>query len=294
MTTYHCSNGVFYADTRAYMNGQSFNISGKIVPLENPIRMKAILNKGTVTPIVMDAMDPGRALFNTLVESAKVNEGDVQNVLDNHAMFLQVFKLAAYDSHFTLYLIGETGVYTINTPSAIFQETTYFLMPYETKTADGNKPNDITFGANHEWFTAHISAGVDPVISYYLLFLQFVESGGHIETWKFRMHHGKKLLMRHEFYEEASEAEMHAAVSEWRIKGGSGPVSDMTSIQEWGPAVLSHSLLTQYLETRKFDLIHDDRDILKEVKLPTGRVVNLRESLMESHGVKVLKTTPAK
>jgi hypothetical protein len=284
MTTYHYTDGVFYADTRAYMNGQAFNISGKIVPLHIPIKMKATLNKGTVKPIILDEMvygyfilhaaDPGRALFNTMVAAATASDGDVQSVLDNHAMFLETFKLAAFDSHFVLYVIGETGVYSITTPSAIYQETTYTFTPYENE--EFGSSNQLAFGANHEWFTAHISAGIDPVIAYYLLFLQHHESGGHIESWKFHSHKGKKALVRYEFFEEVSEKHMKDAVIAYRKDHSQSPVADLSSIFQWGPSVLSSTLITRFMEGKKFKFTYDDRGIVSHVTLPNGETVALQ------------------
>ena len=286
MTTYHCNNGVFYADTRAYVNGQPFNISGKIVPLDDPIVMKATLNKGSVKPIVLNeaiygyfilhAAEPARALFRTMLESAKTLDGDVQNVLDNHAQFIEVFKLGAYDTHFTLYLIAETGIYTISTPMGVNQECSYIYMPYVNE--EYGTVNEISLGANNEWFTAHISAGVDPIIAYYCLFLQYHESGGNIETWKIRTHKGKKMLVRHEFYEEASEDTMRKTINAWREKGQAAvPVSDLTSIFTWGPPLLSLRLLEDYMTSTGITITENERHVLTHLTLPSGKVIDLQE-----------------
>lgn len=284
MTTFLYQDGCFYSDTRAYFQGQSFNISNKIVPLTEPIQMKATLDKATAKPIVLDetiygyfivhAVEPGRALFNSLVESAKQHEGHVQGVIDNFGLFLTTFKLASYDAHFSLVLIGGTGTYCISTPMAIGQEMTYEYSPY----VDPVTKNDMAmaYGANHEHLTTLVAAGTPAIIGYYTLFLRFIESGGNVEIFRLRQFKDKMFLARDDWYPEVSAEKMRNAIDDWLANPRDLPLAEMSSIYNYGPKLLSSFRLEKYITDQGFSMTYDDRDVLTHLVPKRGQAIDLR------------------
>jgi hypothetical protein len=286
MTTFLYQDNRFYADTRAFLNGQPFNISGKVVPIEQPIRMKATLDKGSVKPIAMDdtihgffiihAVEPGRALFDTMVESAKQLDGDVQNVVDNHERFIEVFKLAAYSTHFVLTLIGEKGTYSISTPISIDKQNGYDFAAY-VMGEDNNRPRAMSYGANHEYMTGLISAGMPPIIAYYSLFLQFNESGGNVECWYMRTLKGKVRLVRDRWFAEASVDEMIDAVDVWRADPKEFPISDMNALHNYGAELLSLYRIEKYLEDQGYAMQRDEAQIVTHLVPKVGKPIDIQE-----------------
>lgn len=270
MTTFLYQNNCFYADTRAYVNGQPFNISGKVVSLDEPIKMKATLDKGSVKPIVLDdiiygyfithAVEPGRALFNMLVVSATQLEGSIENVIDNYARFFKEFKLGGYDSHFTLTLIGDKGTYSISNPTSINQDMSYEFSPYVHSVTEARMA--MSYGANHEFLTAQIAAGAPVIIAYYKLFLSFVESGGNVESWFLRDFKDGKRLVRREWFPEVTPEKMREAITDWELNRANSPIAEMTAIYVYGPAVLSLSRLERHLEDKGYSVKRDDSGII--------------------------------
>jgi hypothetical protein len=266
MTTFLYKHDIFYADTRAYVNGQPFNISGKVVPLTKTVPMKAKLNDDIEMDdvilgyFVVHAVEPGRALFKTLVAGANENNGDVQNVLDNHRQFLQIFKLGAYESHFTLTLIGVKGTYSILTPRGMEDETRYEVAYYEND--ETNTALLCAYGAHHEVMSSLAGAGLPPIIAYYMLFLKQEHSGGNVESWMIREFHDEMMLVRHQFYPEVSKEKMLESIKDWQKNPSDYPIAEMSAVYDYGPGVLNGVHLENYLTNQGYELKRDDKGVV--------------------------------
>lgn len=286
MTTFHYHDGVFYADTRAYVNGQPFNISQKVVPLAEPFEAKAVLFHKAALPVTIDdtilgyfighAVQPGRALFAAIETAARHNPSDVQMVLQNHARFVETFKLASTEAHFSLHLIGIKGLYIVTMPWNIEQEVTYDYTPYVSEQYP--KGARYSLGANHEILAAYTSAGLPTVVAYYMLFLTQPESGGNIETWRIRRHADRHHLVRHEVYLEQSMTGMQEVIERWQTVGRAAePVPDMSSVYSYGPDLMSKWNLETYLSRKGFSMMRDDNEIITHLVPTRGKPIDLRD-----------------
>lgn len=285
MTTFHYLSGVFYADTRAFVNGQPFNISGKVVPLKDPFKANAVLIHRDKLPVTIDdtilgyfighAVTPARALFDAIETAARHNPSDVQTVLQNHARFVETFKLASTEAHFSLHLIGVKGLYTVNMPWNLEQEVTYDYAPYVNEKNPGGV--QYSLGANHEILTAYLESSTPIVIGYYMLFLTQPESGGNIESWRIRRRGEEYRLVRHETYLEQSPEDMRKAIEDWQASGYRvTPVPDMVGVHTYGPDLMSKWNMESYLSEQGFSMMRDESEIITHLVPRKGQPIDIQ------------------